>query len=270
MMLADEHELWLQSYDGRYLKKWKDLFRADIEAAMGEAEIRRRLQNLGSTVEPNEDLNTGKAAPDFRCSCSGYEFFVEVACITIAAAEDKTGISDGTPHRGAVRMLNQAIFQKCVKKARQAGFVNAPVLVAVGTWHNQAAMEFSDMAMLNTLLTGDQLHTWGFNAQTGEEISPHQSTNLYPAIFLKHDEDFHAMPAREPISGLLLCAFGMPGIAPVILLNPNACRPFQVAALPDLSFGMATYDRSQGFLSVHWTKNADTEEKATDCLPSGL
>ncbi|MGD9857633.1 MAG: hypothetical protein AB7U20_22035 [Planctomycetaceae bacterium] len=250
--LHDEHCGWLSGFDRRYLSNWKKLFGADNEAAMAEASVRQRLHYLGVTVEPNEDLNSGQKAPDFKCANNGIDFYVEVACIRIKTAENATGVVDDEP--GPWRPINLVVFNKCIDKVRQASAVRAPLLVAVGTWHYFAALQFNMRPIVNLLLTGEIKMSWGINIQTGETSDTYLTTNMYPAIFLKPDADQNPSPAREPISGALLCALGMPGITPVVVLNPNAHRPFDPAALPQLEYGSVSVDRGHQRLSVEWSK----------------
>ena len=114
-------------------------------------------------------------------------------------------------------------------------------------------MQFCDRPLLDMLLTGEQMISWNFNANTGEQGKTYLTTNLYPAIFLKPDEENQPSAARESISGVMLCAFGMPGIESVIVLNPNARRPFDTMVFPELEYGAVVVDRKQGSLSVNWT-----------------
>lgn len=251
--LSDEHRQWLSGFDNRYLLNWERLFGAESEAAMAEASVRRRLQSLGVIVDPNEDLDTGRRAPDFRCLSHGLEFYVEVACIRIETAEQTTGVPSDQPYHGGFRPLNLAVFNKCVDKVRQASAADAPLLVAVGTWHGFAAMQFNQRPIVNMLLTGETTMAWDVNIQNGETSDTYLTTNMYPAIFLKPDSDKSPAPAREPISGAILCAFGMPGIEPIVLLNPNANHPFDLAALPNLEYGSVIADRDRGQLSVRWS-----------------
>ena len=250
--LADEHCDWLSNFDSRYLANWERLFKSDNEAAMAEASVRRRLQGFGVSVEPNEDLDSGQKAPDFKCASKGIDIYVEVACIRIATAEKTTGVPHGTPYQGGSSPIILAVFNKCIDKVRQATAADAPLLVAAGTWHGFAAMQFNQRPIVNMLLTGETKMSWDISVQTGEASDTYLTTNMYPAIFLKPDGDKNPSPAREPISGAMLCAFGMPGIIPVVILNPNAIRPFDPTALPELEYGSVNVDHDQQRLSAKW------------------
>src|SRR5215510_12865684 len=91
--LADQHRSWLKLFPPIYLEKWEERLVSDYEAAMSEAHVRRILVDHGANPEPNEDPSIG--GPDFRCSADGSRFYVEVTCITIAAAEEKTCVKVG-------------------------------------------------------------------------------------------------------------------------------------------------------------------------------
>ncbi|WP_207398115.1 hypothetical protein [Bremerella alba] len=225
---------------------------------MAEASVRRRLQGFGVSVEPNEDLDTRQKASDFKCVRNGIDFYVEVACIRIATAEKTTGIPNDRPYLGGFRPITLAVFNKCIHKVRQSTTADAPLLVAVGTWHGFVAMQFNQRPIVNMLLTGETKMTWDINIKTGETSDTYLTTDFYPAIFLKPDDDMKPSPAREPISGAMLCAFGMPGIDPVVILNANANRQFHPAALPDLEYGSVIVDQAAQQLHVSWKQGAMT------------
>ncbi len=255
--LADDHRHWLSAFDARYLANWERLLAADNEAAMAEVSVRQRLQNYGVDVQPNEDLENGQQAPDFRCHRNGIEFCVEVTCIQIAAATKATGIPHDRPSIGGVGFLNEKVFHKCIQKARQASSVDLPVLVAIGTWHGFAAMQFNQRPLVNMLLTGRTRMTWEINIQTGQQGDCYVTTELGAAIFLKPDSTTNnPTSAREPISGALLCPMGMSTWEPFIIQNSNATRPFNPAAWPELEYGSVTIDQAQQQLCVNWQRGS--------------
>jgi hypothetical protein len=176
------------------------------------------------------------------------------ACIRIETAEKITSIPNEGSYCGGFRPLNLGVFNKCVDKVRQASKVDSPLLVAVGTWHGFAAMQFQEKSIMNMLLAGEPNISWDINVQTGETSDTYLSTNLYPAIFLKPDANNDPGPAREPISGVLLCAFGMPGIEPLVVINPNASHAFDHAMLPALEYGSVDVDRETQQLCVSWRR----------------
>jgi hypothetical protein len=255
--LADEHRDWLSGFDARHLTNWDKLLSADNEAALAEADVRRRLQDNNVDVEPNDAVFGNAKSLDFRCQSHGVGFCVEVTCIRIATAEEVTGTPKVPTEDHPCRPLTQAIFNKCLDKAAQAASVQQPVLVAIGTWHGFVALKFKPGYYVNTLLTGECEITWDMNITTGESSKTYLSTDLYPAIFLKPNDDGTPKPARQSISGVMLCAFGMPGVEPLIVLNPNAVRPFASKAIPKLPYGSVQYDSQNRVLGVRWKRGSD-------------
>ncbi|TWU09957.1 hypothetical protein [Allorhodopirellula heiligendammensis] len=252
--LADEHRQWLSRSDGRYLSNWERLYAADNEAAMAEASVRRRLESLGVVVEPNEDLDHGTSAPDFRCFAGGHKFYVEVTCIRISTAEKLTGVPKTGRFSGNYRPINLGVYQKCIAKVRQAATVDAPLLVAIGTWHGHAATQLGHKPFRDMLLTGETMIAWDMNTQSGEAGDTYLTTELRAAVFLKPNGDSDIIPAREPISGAMLTAFGSPMSEPAILLNPNAHYPFAPALLPSLEYGSVELDQTTKQLHTVWQK----------------
>lgn len=124
--LEAEHRVWLSTFDAQYLRNWEKLLNADEEAAFAEARVRQLMQGFGVTVEPNEDLNGANPQPDFRCYVRDDKFYVEVACISIAIATEKTGIPNGSHGFSPFRPLNDAIFAKCRGKASQCKILTHP------------------------------------------------------------------------------------------------------------------------------------------------
>lgn len=227
---------------------------------MAEASVRRRLQEHNVTVNPNEDLDTGQKAPDFRCENSGDMFYVEVACISIKTATKVTGIPKDAPFNGNFNPINLAVFNKCVAKVRQVSSVEFPVLIAIGTWHGFVAMQFRQHAIVNMLLTGDSMNiTWDIDLETGEQSNVYSTTNLYPALFSKLDEENKPTPLRGPISGVILCAFGMPRTQPIVILNPNAHRSFIPALLPRLEYGSLMVNSEEQTLEVQWKTYSESD-----------
>jgi hypothetical protein len=255
--LEAEHRNWLSSFDSRYLSNWERLLSSGEEgkeAAFAEAGVRRLLHNYQVAVEPNEDLDTGKARPDFRCTARGREFYVEVTCIPVAIATEKTGdpdVFDGQFR--SFRPLTGAILAKGQDKAPQCANSDAPALVAVGTFHRSAAMSSFKKAALNWSLTGETKISWRIGVQTGKQIGDAQeTTELHSAAFLRPDKNEKIGYARSSISGLLLIGLRLQKQAPLGLLHPNPVRPFDASTLPQVDFGQVVVDQASGQLRVDW------------------
>ena len=215
------------------------------------------MQSLGLKVEPNESLS-GNGGPDFRCEAGADHFYVEVTCITIANAEKKTQIGvepnpEATPFN--VMGMTEAIFAKCMDKAPQCANLDGPALVAVGTFHPNAAMFAFGKTLVGCSLTGKTKIAWDINIKTGHQVGGiYQITELDAAAFLCPDKSQEVGYARSSISGVLLCSLGISPIKCLGVLHPNPGRPFDPALLPDIEFGEVQIDRTSKSLRVHWPR----------------
>ena len=254
--LADEHRQWFDGFDPQYLANWENLLNGDVEAAMCEAAVRRRLQGFGVSVEPNEQLTGDCGGPDFRCKVGPDHFYVEVTCISIEAAERKTDIKDELKRECApfnLMGMTKAIFAKCGNKAPQCANLDAPALVAVGTFHSTAAMATINKVLVGTVLTGKTSMAWNVSTQTGQQVGDtYQVTKLENAAFLRRDPVDEVGFKRSSISGVLLFGLGtLPGQC-LGFLHPNPARPFDPSLLSDIEFGSVEIDRASKELHVRW------------------
>jgi len=259
--LEAEHRKWLSDFDPRYLHAWKsDLKHSDHEeGALAAAGVRRRLQDYGVAVQPN-DLNGG---PDFCCSARDHKFYVEVTNIAIDTATRTTGISNEADH--SVRPflpLNHAIYQKCLGKARQCENLDAPALVAITTFHGFAAMiSFKKKLFANWLLIGEPRIARPIDMRTGPVGEAVTITYLRDTPFLDPAED--SWHARRSISGLLLCApnFDNDDLPVLGALHPNPVRPFDPNILPQVPFARVVVDHTEETLRVDWPKEEHEDAK---------
>jgi len=255
---ADEHRQWLSAFDAQYLANWERLLSADDESAMTEASVRRMLEHHGVLVEPNEDLHGNQQRPDFRCQQGDYKFYVEVTRISIDKATEKTGIAETPSDFSPFRPLNNSIFQACIGKAKQCGGMDAPVLLAIGTWHGFAAMTVFQKPMIGMLLTGETKMTWNVDMTTGQQVGDTiQTTELYSAAFLKPDNTQAIGYARSSISGLLLCSVGLASLKTLGVLHPNPTHAFDRSMLPGIEFGEVVINQHGQSLSVAWAGGDD-------------
>jgi hypothetical protein len=219
--LTDEHREWLRPFDPRHRKNWERVLKGNVEAGLCEAAMRRRLEAHGCTVEPNERLNGKCGGPDFRCSVGVERFYVEVSCIPIKVAQQKTGVreSEIRPRMKNERRplipvnrlgLTESIFNKCGTKTRQCGNLDGPVLVAVGTFDAMAALLCFQKTPVACVLTGNTKLGWTIDVRTGEQVGEtYQVTNFDKAAFLQFDDKIDQLTVRSSeISGVLLC--GLP------------------------------------------------------------
>lgn len=251
--LKTEHQAWLSPFHPQYACNWEKLLRADQEAALAEARVRRLLEGYGATVEPNEDLTGDSSRPDFRCFAGEDKFYVEVTCIAIETATARTGIP-AEPHGFApCSPLTDAVLGKCQAKASQCSNLDAPALVAIGTFHTYVAMLNFRKPTVNWVLTGETAIAWDIDIGSGCQVGDgYQITELHSAAFLRPDETQELSYARSSVSGLLLCGLGSEPPRVLGVLHPNPARPFNPAILPQVEFGQAAIDRASRQLHVHW------------------
>ena len=259
--LADEHRQWLSPFDSQYLANWEKMLKVDNEAAMTEAVFRQILQHHGVTVEPNESLAGVCGGQDFRCTKNGKHFYVEVTCITIAAAEKRSGMIAGgaaEPTPFNVMGMTEAVFRECQDKAPQCGDLDGPALMAVGTFHSMAAMVCFKKTLVNCVLTGKTMISWFIDPETGHQVGdPRQTTALHAAAFLQPDKTQEIGFARNSISGVLLHGVGIDSIQTFGVLHPNPARPFDPSLLPNVEFGSVVIDRTSQQLHVKWSGGDD-------------
>lgn len=255
--LIQEHRDWLASFAPQHLANWERLSNGNMEAGCCEAAIRRRLQRSGVTVEPNENLRSDGSGPDFRCEASGSQFYTEVTCVLCSTATARTGIPE-EPHSGGVNPfgMTEAIFSECVSKAKQGRDMDAPTLVAVGTFHGFAALSSFRKVIVSSVLTGKTKIAWNIDITTGRQVGEtYQMTELEKAAFLKPDPHQEVGFARSSISGVVL--HGLGGERCLGVLHPNPARPFDPELLPDIEFGRVELEHSSRQLRVQWPNDGD-------------
>lgn len=245
------HRRWLGEFDGVHRKKWDSLLKRDPEPALIEALVRAFLAQHVDAVEPAED--PAKGGPDFRCRVGQKCFYTEATCIRKSSVVSKTGLPDGTD--GFFSKLTDAFFQECIGKAKQCANLDNPCLLALGTLHFEASILCFGAREAELILTGEARLSWQYDERLGRLVGePWQSTELRNSPFLKPPKvggggiDF----ARQSISGVLLCGFGI--WPPVVngVLHPNAKRPFDRSLLPDVPFCRLEDSYQQGRLGVVW------------------
>jgi hypothetical protein len=254
--LADEHRIWLSTFDSRHLANWERLLHSDIEAAMCEAGVRRRLRKCAVGLEPWEKLTGDCGGPDFRCEVGMSHFYVEVSCVSIAAAERKTGIHNDAKRKSSpfnVMGMAKAIFGKCGDKAAQCANLDGPALVAIGTFHAAAAMAGFSKTLVGNVLTGKTSISWNISRTTGGQVGDtYFTTDFENAAFLRRDDDDAVGFKRSSISGVVLFGLGtLPGQC-LGVLHPNPARPFDPSLLPDIELGELVIDRTSRQLQVVW------------------
>lgn len=253
---------WIGRFDIRHARAWAKRYQADPEAATCEAMYWGVLTDCGVSVEPNADLDNRQKAPDFACHKDGNKFYVEVTCIRIDTATDKTSLKH-IPTGGAQNYgpLNRVIYDEVKNKTTQCANLDAPCLLAVGTFHFQASALCFQKPHVESLLTGETSIACDINLQTGHAVGdPYESTNLKSAAFVKPSNLLGVEPARQPISALLLAGFGVspPGVLGVI--HPNPVREFDHRILDRIPFCGLFMDLRNATLTTNWTRDPECEE----------
>lgn len=253
--LECEHARWLEAFDSRHLVAWKKLLDDDYEAALTEAGVRRLLQEQGVAVEPNTFQNVVGKCPDFRCEIGGSRYYVEVTCIKIATARRKTGISDKPSGASMYSPLTEAIQAECKSKTRQCAGLDAPILLAIGTFHGFAGAVCFDKQHLESVLIGEPFLSFDFDTTLGHVVGePHNATSLKGAAFVAVDRDGECLkPQRQSISGILFVSFSSSHPRGRGVLNPGAQRTFQLHMLPGIEFGTSSIDISSRQVTVSWS-----------------
>jgi hypothetical protein len=261
--LAAEHRAWLSAFDPQYLGNWEKILNSDEEAALAEAGVRRQLQYMGVSVEPNEDLSGKEQRPDFHCGVNGSKFDMEVTHISVKKATEATGLVEGRTGACCYSSLNDAIFMACKNKAEQCACACYPTLLAVATFHSQASAICFGKSHVEMLFTGETKITWTMDMRTCQKVGDcHQTTELRSATFLRPDRSQEVGFARSSISGIVLYGLGalqrdvhkvwQPHL--IGMLHPNPARPFDPASLPSVEFGQVEIDRATKQLSVRWPR----------------
>ena len=256
--LVEEHRAWLSKFAAPYGSKWEKSFRADRQSAMNEASVRRLLQSQRIFVEPYEGLTNERRSPDFRCVAASGHFYVEAACVLESTATRRTKIDQRESgfRPFDTRGMNKKIVSICNKKARQCANLDAPALVAIGTFHFSAGVITLEKPLLNSLLVPTKIG-WTIDPRTGCQVGDsYLTTDLEGTPFDQRISAGHVNAIRKPISGLLLCNVSTSPIQCRGILNPNAVRAFDPTMLPRIEFGSREFDGRSKAFRIAW-RSAD-------------
>ncbi|MFH1371923.1 MAG: hypothetical protein ABII09_11655 [Planctomycetota bacterium] len=254
--IITEHQVWLQRFDGQRLKKWEDLLSSCSEAAICEAETRKLLSDQNIDVYPCEDLSTG--GPDFLCSKNGQKFYVEVTCITIDVATQKTTLPScylKSSDAQYYRLLTKHIRGELSGKTAQCAKLDLPCVISIGTLHTRAGVLCFKKQACEDILTGTTQITMDVDIRKGHAVSaPYQTTNLEDSAFLRFSKraDGTIEYARNPISAVLLCACGQYPMRVYGLVHPNPSHPFDRSLLSGIEFSKLADGYQNGSMKVEW------------------
>jgi hypothetical protein len=253
-----EHHTWLQRFER--LKKWEDLLKANPEAAICEAKTQKFLSDNNINVQPYRDLT--QKGPDFLCVKDGKTFCVEVTCITRDIATQKTTLSSSylNPKKAEAqcyKLLTRHILGELCNKTPQCSGMKMPCVVAIATLHTKSGVLCFKKTACENILTATTQIAMDVDIQKGHSVGePYQTTSLEDSAFIRFTkkDDGTIEYARNPISTILLCAFGQYPISVKGLLHPKPNYPFDRSLLHDTEFAVLAdeYQNGKLKLKVEW------------------
>lgn len=259
--VLDKFIRWIERFDQHHARAWAHRYKADPEAATCESMFWGVLADCGVSVEPNTNPTGQKKAPDFVCRKGDRKFYVEVTCIRTDTATEHSALPPVfTEGARNYRPLNDAIFAEVTSKTPQCANLDAPCVLAVGTFHYHASVSCIRKTFVEWLLTGETSISWYFDPRRGEAVGkPFQSTKLKSATFLKPSPLVGVEPARKPISALVVAGFGCKPPHVYGVLHPRPAREFEAELLDRIPFCRVKYDIRAASITTEWTQDPDQE-----------
>jgi len=215
-----------------------------VESAVAEAAVWDFIGRRCESTRLNDAPGTGGV--DFEFIVDGHSFLVEVTNISTEAASTASAMPDTDRFSGFYGLLTKNIRQKVRGKLKQARQQSEyPLLIAVTTLHWNASRACINRTAVEFAMESPPCITCNWNPNTGEaEGDSYQSTDLSQSVFLSPhpvvgaDGSQIAQAKWQPISGFLVCGFGLnpQDVSVLGALNPEASRPFDPAVLPDIPF----------------------------------
>ncbi len=257
--LIGGHRAWLMSFNKDFLNAWDDLFKCDnSEAALCEAGTRQLLQELNVGIEPFP-LRGNDRNPDFKCQTDGKLFYVDATCVMKDTATKKSQLDDVPQDQKASSylLMTNAYFRKADKKESQFENLDAPCVVAIGTFHFQAGMLCFDKKSAEEILTGKSGIGVQISTRTGGAVGgPYNATFLEGAPFLKARRIICDEPpiqaVRKTVSAVLLCPFGTHPVECLGILHPDPHHEFDRSLLQRIEFCRLKTGWERGILTPEW------------------
>lgn len=256
--LIGGHRGWLKGFDKVHLDAWDNLFTKDnSEAALCEAATRQLLQELAVDVEPCP-LGGNDRTPDFKCQKGSILFYLDATCVLKDTATKRSQLDD-VPHEKAsfYSLLTETHFRKAVEKVTQFEHVDAPCMIAIGTFHFCAGARCFDKKSAQEILTGKSGVGVQISKRTGGAVGePYNTTSLEAAPFLEArkiicDEPL-IQPVRRTVSAVLLCPFGTQPTRCLGVLHPKPYHEFDRNLLPDIEFCCLRAGWEGGDFATEW------------------
>jgi hypothetical protein len=260
--VIDKFIRWIEQpqFDQQHAKNWAREYKNDPEAAMCEATFWAALTDCGVDVRPNRDLegssNGGRKSPDFLCQKMGVPFYVEVTCLREEVATRKTSLQpgfDGKPGAFNYELLTQAIFDKCKSKTLQCSNLDAPCILAIGTFHYRASILAVRDDSIEEILTGETGIGFDFDSEAGRSTGPpYQVTSFRWSPFTRKSNIVGAEHTRQPISAILVGGFGCSPPHVLGALHPNPILEFDPRILDQIAFCRQRIDWESGRVGTEW------------------
>jgi len=257
--LIGGHREWLVNFNKDYLDAWDDLFTKDnSEAALCEAGTRQLLQELDVNVDPYP-LGGNDRNPDFKCQKDDMLFYVDATCLMIDTATKSSQLDD-VPHKQKASyysLLTENYFKKVGKKVSQFENLNAPCLIAIGTFHFQAGALCFDKKSAEEILTGKSGISIQISKRTGGAVGdPFISTSLKANPFLKVRkivcDESPIQPVWQTVSAILLCPFGTSPVKCLGILHPMPYYEFDRGLLTHIEFCHLKAGWESGNFTTEW------------------
>lgn len=252
--LQNEFVVWLKNFEQVHLKRWSRLRSTAPEAAMCEARYWEFLTAHGVAVSPFEFIGRGPQ-PDFVCFKNNTKFYVEVTCILIQTATRATKLQH-IPHQrggGYYKCLNGQIFNEVKNKTPKCEGLDAPCVVAVGTFHFGASWLCITKQEIEQLVTGETELTVPIDPCQERAVGKgYHSTSLYSAAFLKPAFADSAESARNPISALLIGGFGCDPAAIYGVAHPSPNRRIDPGLLNSIEWCRLRAGGIRSPLAAEW------------------
>jgi hypothetical protein len=266
--VLNEFVRWIEQpqFNPLHAKAWAKRYKNDPEGAMCEASVWAVLHDCGVTVEPNPNTT-----PDFLCWNGGVKFYVEVTCIQVETATRKTNLRPIPEIQKATsyQSLNEAIRGESINKTGKCANLDAPCVLAIGTFHpNASALAVNEKFM-------EWLHTdpcigMDFDPRAGQIVGePYQVARLRKSVFRQLFEVGGVHHVRRPISALIVGGFGYEPPRLFGLLNPAPAREFDPRLLARIPFCVERADILKGQISVEWIQTGENEEISRESDSAG-
>ena len=253
-------------------RRLKERDQSQRESAVAEAVMWDFLVSRTDEVCLVEIPGTGGV--DFGFAVAGESFCVEVTNISIEAATRATGLQERPSVNGFHKLLTKSVRSQVRQKLQQVRTTQCPTLVAVTTLHSTASVICISHPAIEKVMGSPPRITGNFNVTSGEvEGDLYQTTDLQTSVFLSPhpilgpDGEPIVQAKFQPISGFLLCGFGVAPHHGQVLggLNPEAKYPFDPRLLADVPFCSFGTWPARDSINFEWTITKEELARREQC-----